>query len=90
MTGPLPVLLVATLAVSPLSERDGSVVRYWSACWRLSRRAGKYVACLGEQVTFRRLHDGRVASVFLADSTWIRLDRIPGRAMSSAAGRGLN
>jgi hypothetical protein len=32
----------------------------------------------GEQVTFRRRHDGRVASVFLADSTWIRLDRIPG------------
>ena len=32
----------------------------------------------GEQVTFRRLPDGRVASVFMADSTWIRLDRIPG------------
>jgi CubicO group peptidase (beta-lactamase class C family) len=32
----------------------------------------------GEQVTFRRLADGRVASVFLADSTWVRLDRIPG------------
>lgn len=31
----------------------------------------------GAKVTFRRLPDGRVASVHLMDSTWVRLDRIP-------------
>ena len=30
----------------------------------------------GGNVTFQRLADGRVASVHLMDSTWVRLDRI--------------
>jgi CubicO group peptidase (beta-lactamase class C family) len=30
----------------------------------------------GENVTFQRLADGRVASVHLMDSTWVRLDRV--------------
>jgi CubicO group peptidase (beta-lactamase class C family) len=30
----------------------------------------------GQNVTFQRLPDGRVASVHLMDSTWIRLDRV--------------
>ena len=30
----------------------------------------------GGKVTFRRLSDGRVASVLLMDSTWVRLDRV--------------
>jgi hypothetical protein len=30
----------------------------------------------GENVTFRRFADGRVASVFLADTTWVRLDPV--------------
>lgn len=30
----------------------------------------------GETVTFQRLADGRVASVFLMDSTFVRLDRL--------------
>jgi len=30
----------------------------------------------GENVIFRRLADGRVASVLLADSTWVRLDPV--------------
>jgi Beta-lactamase len=30
----------------------------------------------GGNVTFRRLADGRIASVLLMDSTWVRLDRV--------------
>ena len=30
----------------------------------------------GDNVTFQRFADGRVASVFLMDTTWVRLDRI--------------
>lgn len=30
----------------------------------------------GERATFRRLADGRVASVLLAEATWVRLDRV--------------
>jgi hypothetical protein len=31
----------------------------------------------GENAVFRRLADGRVASVLLMDSTFVRLDRVP-------------
>jgi CubicO group peptidase (beta-lactamase class C family) len=40
----------------------------------------------GENVTFQRLPSGQVTSVFLAETTWVRLD--PGRRQAEPAGGG--
>jgi hypothetical protein len=34
-------------------------------------------AVLGGGVTFRRSAEGRIASAFFLDCTWVRLDRVP-------------